>query len=141
MEVVQESEGIARFKASRHHMWIQATRDPKKKWLEMQYCITREEVDWIIKDWPAQWKVPVEKPTTNPTTMTSSKPKGKAEAGPSTKTNIPAANTRKVVAHTQASGSNTVPKRPRRTTTVPREDIQGDAKNGETSQAEKRGHK
>jgi hypothetical protein len=32
-----------------------------------------------------------------------------------------------------------VPKRPRRKTTVPREDVQGDAKNGETSQAERRG--
>jgi hypothetical protein len=51
MEVVQETEGIAKFKASRHHMWIQATRDPKKAWLEMQYCITKEEVDWIVKDW------------------------------------------------------------------------------------------
>jgi hypothetical protein len=38
-------EGIARFKESRHHMWIKATMDPKKAWLEMQYCVTNEEVD------------------------------------------------------------------------------------------------
>jgi len=56
MGVVQESEGIARFKASMHHMWIQAARDPKKEWLEMQYCVTREEIDWIVKEWSAQWK-------------------------------------------------------------------------------------
>jgi hypothetical protein len=33
IEVVQENEGIANFKASRHHMLIQARMDPKKKWL------------------------------------------------------------------------------------------------------------
>jgi hypothetical protein len=49
IEVFQENEGIASFKASKHHMWIQATRDPKKKWLEMRYCASREEVDRIVK--------------------------------------------------------------------------------------------
>jgi hypothetical protein len=98
VEVVQEYEGISRFKASKHHMWIQATRDLKKKWLEMQYCVSREEVDWIIKDWPMQWKVLATKKTT--------KPKEKIEAGPSTKTSSPTANTRKVAECTQASGSS-----------------------------------
>jgi hypothetical protein len=42
MEVVQEIEGIIKFKESKHHMWIQAARDPKKAWMEMQYCITKE---------------------------------------------------------------------------------------------------
>jgi len=45
VEVVKEIEGISNFKASRHHMWIQAIRDPKKAWLEMQYCVTKEEVE------------------------------------------------------------------------------------------------
>jgi hypothetical protein len=45
VEVIQEMEGISMFKASRNHMWIQDARDPKKAWLEMQYCITKEEVD------------------------------------------------------------------------------------------------
>jgi len=40
-------------------MWIQARREPKKKWLEMYYCITIEEVQWVIWVWPDQWKVPV----------------------------------------------------------------------------------
>jgi hypothetical protein len=35
MEVIQETEGIAKFKESRHHVWIQAIRDPRKAWLEM----------------------------------------------------------------------------------------------------------
>jgi len=45
MEVVQDFERIVWFKASRDHMWIQAARDPKNKFLEMQYYITREEAD------------------------------------------------------------------------------------------------
>ena len=35
MEVAQETEEIAKFKASRHHLLIQAMRDPKKAWLKM----------------------------------------------------------------------------------------------------------
>jgi hypothetical protein len=42
MEVVQETEGKAKFKAFRHHVWIQAARETKKAWLKMQYCVTRE---------------------------------------------------------------------------------------------------
>jgi hypothetical protein len=76
----RRTKGFPGFKASKHHMWIQATRDPKKKWLEMRYCASREEVDWIVKDWSTQWKVPV--------TNKGSKPKEQAEAGTSKKTSI-----------------------------------------------------
>jgi hypothetical protein len=61
VEVIHKNEGMARSKASKHHMWIQAVRDPKKSWLEMQYCVTKEEIDWIIRDWPTQWNFLVEK--------------------------------------------------------------------------------
>jgi hypothetical protein len=94
MEVVQETEGIAKFKASRHHLWIQAMRDPKKAWLKMQYCVTREEVEWIIKDWPMQWQSPATKPTTRTGMMQSSKPKEKVDAGSSARTGSPMDNTR-----------------------------------------------
>jgi hypothetical protein len=57
--VVKEIEGISNFKASRHNMWIQERRDPKKKWLNMKYYITVEEVQWVIGEFPDQWKVPV----------------------------------------------------------------------------------
>jgi hypothetical protein len=50
IELVQENEWVANFKASRHHMWILARRDPKEKWLEMRYCTLHKEVDWIVKD-------------------------------------------------------------------------------------------
>jgi hypothetical protein len=43
MEVAHETKGIAKFKASWHHVWIQTTRDPKKARLKMQYYIFKEE--------------------------------------------------------------------------------------------------
>jgi len=81
----------------------------------------------------------VEKQKTRPTTTKSTKPKGKVEGGPSTKTNRPAANTRKDATRTRVSGSNTIPKRPRRKTTVPRVDIQKGSKKGDTSQVDEEG--
>jgi hypothetical protein len=53
MEVVQETYGIEKFRVFNNHVWIQSTRDPKKVWLKMKYCIMRGEVDWVIKDSPA----------------------------------------------------------------------------------------
>jgi hypothetical protein len=79
MEVVKETEGISNFKDSRHHMWIQAIRDLKKAWLEMQYFITKEEVDWIIKDCPSQWKLRVTIYIKKTFMTQSSKPKDKYE--------------------------------------------------------------
>jgi hypothetical protein len=119
IEVVKENEGIANFKASRHHMWIQARRDPKKKWLEMRYCTMREEVEWIVKDWPVQWKVPV-------TQKKGTKPKEQAEAGPSRKTGSPTDNTRKVAEHSQTSGSSATVKKTRKKDIVSREEVKGD---------------
>jgi hypothetical protein len=40
-EVVKEYQIIDKFQASRHNMWIQAKRDPKKEWLQWRYCVTR----------------------------------------------------------------------------------------------------
>jgi hypothetical protein len=45
IEVIHETEGIAKIKASRHHMWIQAARDPNKAWKEILDCISKEDVD------------------------------------------------------------------------------------------------
>jgi hypothetical protein len=59
--------------------------------------------------------MPVEKPTTRPTTTKSTKPKGKSEAVPSTKINN---------VHSGVLEATQVPKRPRRTTMVPMTDIQ-----------------
>ena len=56
-EVVKEHEGIANFKASRHNIWIQARRDPKKTWLKMSYSIKIEEFQWVLVECPDQWKV------------------------------------------------------------------------------------
>jgi hypothetical protein len=88
IEVVKETKGIYNFKASRHHMRIQARRDPKKKWLEMRYCTMQEEVEWIVQDWHAQWKVPVAQ-------KKGKKPKEQVEVGPSRNIGNPVDNTRK----------------------------------------------
>jgi hypothetical protein len=69
-----------------------------------------------------------------PTTTQTTKPKGKVEEGSSVKTNSPGDNTRKVAASNKPSRISAVPKRPRRTTTMPRTKGQEDAIKGDTSQ-------
>jgi hypothetical protein len=46
LEVVTKNKGICNFQASRHNIWIQTKRDPKKEWLQLRYCVTEEEVQW-----------------------------------------------------------------------------------------------
>jgi hypothetical protein len=108
-------------------MWIQAIRDPKKNWLEMRYCASREEVNWIVKYWPIQWEVP--------TTKKGAKPKEQVEEGTSKKTSSPTENTRKDAKRAQASGSSATMKNPRKKETMSREEVKDDDKNGETSQS------
>jgi hypothetical protein len=57
--VVEEHQVVENFKASRHNMWIQQKRYPKKNWLQMRYCVTGEEVQWAMKYSPDEWKVPM----------------------------------------------------------------------------------
>jgi hypothetical protein len=120
MEVFEETEGIDKFKLSRKHMWIQAVRDPKKAWLEMKYYVTKEEVDWIFKEWPTQWKQPVKILATRTITMQYSRPKENIEAGSSTRISSLSGNTRMATTQNQPTGSNTVLERPRKTTTIAR---------------------
>jgi hypothetical protein len=103
-------------------MWIQAIRDPKKKWLEMRYCTLREKVDWILKFWPAEWKVPK--------TKKGAKPKEKVEARTSKNARSLAENTRKVVEHDQDLGGSIATKNPRKKEIVLMEEVKGDDKNG-----------
>jgi hypothetical protein len=49
-ELVDGHKDITYFQVSRHNVRIHAKRDPKKNWLQMRYCITREEVQWAMKD-------------------------------------------------------------------------------------------
>jgi hypothetical protein len=41
-------------------MWIHAKRDPAKERLQMRYCATAEEVEWVMKYWQEEWKIPFE---------------------------------------------------------------------------------
>jgi hypothetical protein len=58
-EVVAQYRDIASFKATRHTIWIQARKDPKKECLQLRYCIKEEDVEMAIKDWQDDWRVPV----------------------------------------------------------------------------------
>jgi hypothetical protein len=108
-EVVEEHKHIANFQVSRHNVWIQEKRDPKKNWLQMRYCVTGEEVQWAMKDWPDEWKVPV-------TSKKETKGKKIVEVGTSQKSNSPTTNTRKVAEHTkETGGSMTVENQDKRT--------------------------
>jgi hypothetical protein len=43
-EIVRENQGITNFQDSKHNIWIQAKRDPKKERLQLRYCVTEEEL-------------------------------------------------------------------------------------------------
>jgi hypothetical protein len=50
-------QGIAKFKATRHAVWIQAQKYPEKEWLQLWYCVKEEDVEMAIKDWQDDWRV------------------------------------------------------------------------------------
>jgi hypothetical protein len=56
-QAVAQYQNITNFKATRHAMWIQAWKDPNKKWLQMHYYITEGDIDMVIKDWEDEWKI------------------------------------------------------------------------------------
>jgi hypothetical protein len=105
----KENQGITEFKASRHNMWIKEKRDPMKEWLQLRYCVTTEEVQWAMKDWPEEWKVPI-------VSKKGSKGKKQAEVGTSKKTNSPTTNTRKETEPTKETGGSTTVRKPRKRT-------------------------
>jgi hypothetical protein len=51
-------QDIAKFKVSMHNMWIQACRDPGKEWLQLRYCIMKEDIEMAMRDWTDNWKIP-----------------------------------------------------------------------------------
>jgi hypothetical protein len=49
--VVAQFREISNFKATRNNMWIQVRRDPRKEWLKLRYCVTKEDVEMAMRDW------------------------------------------------------------------------------------------
>jgi len=105
-EVVRYNQGITHFQSSKHNMLIQSKRDPKEECLQLRYCVTGEEVQWVMKDWPEEWKVLV---------IPKKVPKNKqqVEVGPSKKSTSPTTNTRKAIEHTKFKGGGATIKNPR----------------------------
>jgi hypothetical protein len=60
-------------------MWIQVCRDPNKEWLQLQLCINSKEVEWAMKYWQDDWKIPV---------ITKDMPKGKEVEAVSSNTSV-----------------------------------------------------
>jgi hypothetical protein len=42
-----------------HAMWIQARKDPNKKWLYMCYYIIVGNIDMVIKDCEDEWNITI----------------------------------------------------------------------------------
>jgi hypothetical protein len=40
-------------------MWIQVKKDPNKQWLQLCYCITKGDIEMVIKDWEDDWRIAV----------------------------------------------------------------------------------
>jgi hypothetical protein len=51
LEVVMQYQDIAKFKVTRHAVWIQPRKDPKKEWLQLRYCVKEEGIEMAFKDW------------------------------------------------------------------------------------------
>jgi hypothetical protein len=47
-EVVEQYQGITKFMATHHNMWIQVRKDPTKERLQLWYCINEEEVEMVV---------------------------------------------------------------------------------------------
>jgi hypothetical protein len=39
-------------------MWLQAKRDPTKEWLQLKYCVTMQDIQMEVQEWPEEWRVP-----------------------------------------------------------------------------------
>jgi hypothetical protein len=57
-QLVEAYTLIARFQAYRHHIYIQAHKDPREEWVQSKYKITEEDIQLIMQDWEPDWKVP-----------------------------------------------------------------------------------
>jgi hypothetical protein len=71
-------------------------RDPEREWLQLRYCVNAEEVDWEIKDWVDDWKIPV---------ITKDMPKGKEIEAGSSKTSAGGSTTTKKPPHKEEARS------------------------------------
>jgi hypothetical protein len=55
---IQEFGQVSNFRATCHSLWMQAKCDKTKEWIQLNYCITQEEIEREVQEWPEEWKVP-----------------------------------------------------------------------------------
>jgi len=56
--VVVQYQGIAKFKVTKHAVWIQAWKHPENEWIQLRFYIKEEDVEMAIEDWHDDWRVP-----------------------------------------------------------------------------------
>jgi hypothetical protein len=61
---VEEYDTVMKFHAERNHMYIKSKKDPKKKWVQMKYNITKEDIQLFMQCWVPNWKILAEGDTT-----------------------------------------------------------------------------
>jgi len=44
------------FKADFHRVYIQAQKDPKQKWHQFPYSVSKTNVQKIVVKWPTEWR-------------------------------------------------------------------------------------
>jgi hypothetical protein len=49
-QMVEAYKPVVRFKAGRHHMYVQAKKDPNQQWFPTWYKLTEEEMGHIMAD-------------------------------------------------------------------------------------------
>jgi hypothetical protein len=72
---VEAYKEIVPFKEGRHHMYIQAKRDPNEQWLMKRDSLTRDEVGQIMEYLEDDWKTPVPETENKETQSSKNDPK------------------------------------------------------------------
>jgi hypothetical protein len=88
-------------------LWMQAKHDKAKEWLQLNYCITQEEIQREVQEWPEEWKVPQ-----IPTMVQSARPQMQDRPAPTHQTGTNGAGTKKRNSQGQEGGSTPAKKKP-----------------------------
>ena len=54
-ELFSQYDGVAKFRADMHNVFIQARADQKKACWKLPYVVTKEDILAVIQQWMAEW--------------------------------------------------------------------------------------
>lgn len=61
---------VATFKATMHHIYLQARMEPDRQWFPLPFRVEDEEIDKVISEWEESWRPSIEGINTPVTTAT-----------------------------------------------------------------------